>query len=261
MDKLNKFLTEDITKVIEDYQIGSTNTQFLQCGSSIDNPWARDIDIIVYTCDDLKIFFDDFETHFMGKHIIKKKYIEIWKMYSLKIMEQNKVLSFHIVSLEDLKNYISRAGDSEIYVEINLFTLSMKLPTVYRKWINDTIHLYGNSYLKEELVAMLGQHKMPIAEIQSLLKARIINSINYYFEKCDSDLFSGIVISQIFNDVVLYCYAGNNAFYGTLKYIESDLNSFEKCVDLSKLSLDLFKSINNNTSNIEKHFNMIKELL
>ena len=82
-----------------------------------------------------------------------------------------------------------------------------------------------------------------------LLAAIAVYYQRYYFEKEGSDLFSGIVIAQIFNDIVLYCYAGNNKFYGTLKYIESDLKSFKNCVQLSNQSVELFRSINRTEEN------------
>lgn len=252
----------NIKKIIGNCQIKDTDVQFLQCGSSLKDSSARDIDIMVYTCDDLLAYFTKLLEKIEDKHIIKKGYIDIWNMYSLKIIEDNEIISFHIVSFEDLKKYVKRADEIEIYANINLFELSLNLPTVYRKWINDTRHLCGNSSLKAQLEIMLQQYEMPVIAIQALLRKRIINSINYYFEKEGSDLFSGIVIAQIFNDIVLYCYAGNNKFYGTLKYIESDLKSFKNCVQLSNQSVELFRSINRTEENdIKKRLHSIKEML
>lgn len=252
----------NIKRLIENCQIKNTNVQFLQCGSSIKDSSARDIDIMVYTCDDLTTYFIMLLGKVEDKHIIKKSYIDIWNMYSLKIIEDNKIISFHVVSFEDLKKYVNRADEIEIYTNINLFELSLNLPTVYRKWINDTRHICGNSSLKTQLMIMLQQYEMPVIAIQDYLKKRIINSINYYFEKEGSDLFSGIVIAQIFNDIVLYCYAENNKFYGTLKYVENDLKSFRNCVQLSKQGLELFKSINRiEEKNVVKRLHSIQEML
>lgn len=255
-------MNENIKRIIKNCQVEDINAQFLQCGSSIKSFSARDIDIMVYICDDLHTYFTRLLERVEDKHIIKKSYINIWKMYSLKFIEDNEIISFHIVSFEDLKRYVKRADEIEIYANINLFELSLNLPTVYRKWINETRHLCGNSDLKAQLEIMLQKYKMPVIDIQDLLRKRIINSINYYFEKEGSDLFSGIVIAQIFNDIALYCYAGNNKFYGTLKYIESDLKSFKNCVKLSKQSVELFKSINRTEENdITKRLYSIKETL
>ncbi len=252
----------NIKRIIENYQLKNTDVQFLQCGSSIKDSSARDIDIMVYTCDDLLNYFTKLLEQVDDKNIIKKSYIDIWNMYSLKIIENNEIISFHIVSFEDLKGYVKRADEIEIYANINLFELSLNLPTVYRKWINETRHILGNSGLKEQLEIMLQQYKMPVIAIQDLLRKRIINSINYYFEKKGSDLFSGIVIAQIFNDIVLYCYAGNNKFYGTLKYIENDLKSFKNCVQLSKKGVELFKAINRTEENdVVKRLYSIQEML
>ena len=57
-------------------------------------------------------------------------------------------------------------------------------------------------------------------------------------------IFTGIIISQIFNDCVLYCYAENGMYYGTLKYLESDLKFFTKCTELVEVSKRLYKAIN-----------------
>ena len=170
----------NIKKIIGNCQIKDTDVQFLQCGSSLKDSSARDIDIMVYTCDDLLAYFTKLLEKIEDKHIIKKGYIDIWNMYSLKIIEDNEIISFHIVSFEDLKKYVKRADEIEIYANINLFELSLNLPTVYRKWINDTRHLCGNSSLKAQLEIMLQQYEMPVIAIQALLRKRIINSINYY---------------------------------------------------------------------------------
>lgn len=179
----------NIKRIIENYQLKNTDVQFLQCGSSIKDSSARDIDIMVYTCDDLLNYFTKLLEQVDDKNIIKKSYIDIWNMYSLKIIENNEIISFHIVSFEDLKGYVKRADEIEIYANINLFELSLNLPTVYRKWINETRHILGNSGLKEQLEIMLQQYKMPVIAIQDLLRKRIINSINYYFEKRDQIYF------------------------------------------------------------------------
>lgn len=253
---------ESIKKIIEDNCAEYTNEQFLQCGSSIHNPMARDIDIMVYVSGNLCDFFDSFFARHRDRHIIKKSFIDVWKMYSLKIKKDNEVISFHIVSVEDLRKYVARACEPEIYADINLFSLSLKLPTVYRKWIIDTDHLYGNRCMKEELLSMLKQQWMPVAAIQDLLRKRIMNSVNYYFEKSDFALFSGIIISQIFNDFVLYCYAENGLYYGTLKYLESDLKSFTKCTELAEASISLYKAINReDTKSISVRLRKMQKLL
>lgn len=253
---------ETIKKIIEDNCAEYIKEQFLQCGSSIQNPMARDIDIMVYVSGNLYDFFDSFLMRYKDRYIIKKSFADIWKMYSLKVKENNEVISFHIVSVEDLRKYVERACEPEIYTDINLFSLSMKLPTVYRKWIIDTNHLYGNRSMKEELLSMLNQQRMPVVAIQELLRKRIINSVNYYFEKSDSALFSGIIISQIFNDCVLYCYAENGLYYGTLKYLESDLKSFTKGTELAEESISLYKAINReDTKSISVRLRKMQKLL
>ena len=92
----------NIKKIIGNCQIKDTDVQFLQCGSSLKDSSARDIDIMVYTCDDLLAYFTKLLEKIEDKHIIKKGYIDIWNMYSLKIIEDNEIISFHIVSFEDL---------------------------------------------------------------------------------------------------------------------------------------------------------------
>ncbi|MCM1154962.1 MAG: hypothetical protein NC392_06325 [Roseburia sp.] len=251
-----------LIKTLENWQLEDPGVQILQCGSSVNNPSARDIDIIIYTCDDLDCYFTGLLSKFGNNDKIRKRYIDVWNMYSLKITENGEELSFHIVSCQDLKRYIGRADEVEIYTDINLFALSMNLPTVYRKWITDTHHLLGDVRLKKELESMLKQHTMPVTAIQDLLRKRILNSINYYHEKDDSALFSGIIVSQIFNDLALYCYAGNHMFYGTLKYLESDLRSFENDSELSRQGIELFQSINQeDPENIGKRLYRIQSLL
>lgn len=235
---------ETITELIESCRTGNRGVQFLQCGSSINHSAARDIDIIVYVSCDLVSFFEDFTSHFAEKNILRKGYIDVWRMYSFKINENGEVISFHFVSFEDLKDYVEKAGEPETYAKINLFSLSMKFPSVYRKWIIDTRHLCGDSLLKEELLTMLRRQIMPSGAIQNSLRGRILNSINYYYEKSDSELFSGVVLCQIFNDIVLYCYAGNGVYYGTLKYLEEDLKSFSQCTELSEAATKLYQTIN-----------------
>lgn len=182
-------MNANVMKIIENCQIKDVDAQFLQCGSSIRNSSARDIDIMVYTCDDLPNYFTKLLERIDDKCIIKKSYIDIWNMYSFKIMENNEIISFHVVSFEDLKRYVNRAGEIDVYANINLFELSLNLPTVYRKWINDTRHLLGKRDLKAQLEILLHQYEMPVLAIQDLLRKRINNSINYYFEKKDQIYF------------------------------------------------------------------------
>lgn len=235
---------ETMIELIESSRTGDRGVQFLQCGSSIHHSAARDIDIIAYVSCDLASFFEAFTTQFAEKNILRKRYIDVWRMYSFKISENSEVISFHFVSFGDLKGYVEKAGEPETYTEINLFSLSMKLPSVYRKWIIDTRHLCGDSLLKEELLTSLRQQSMPSGAIQDMLKGRILNSIQYYYEKSDSELFSGVVLCQIFNDIVLYCYAGNEAYFGTLKYLEEDIKSFSRCAELSETGIKLYQTIN-----------------
>lgn len=254
--------TETIIRILEKYKIGTDSVQFLQCGSSIYERSARDFDIIVYTSCDLKDCYIELLEMLCEKGIFKEKFIENWNMYTFKIKEKNEIISFHIVSFEKLKGYVCKANKIETYTQINLFDLSLKLPTVYRKWILDTRPIWGNQNLKKELTKLLNYYEMPSKQIQSVLKNRINNSIDYFFEKRDSELFSGIVIGQIFNDLVLYCYAGNNKYYGTLKYIEDDLQTFENCKRLSSEGIMLFKEINTGMEkDIIKRLYKVKKIL
>lgn len=62
----------NIKRIIENYQLKNTDVQFLQCGSSIKDSSARDIDIMVYTCDDLLNYFTKLLEQVDDKNIIKK---------------------------------------------------------------------------------------------------------------------------------------------------------------------------------------------
>lgn len=115
-----------ITKMVENCEAENMSVQFLQCGSSINNPFARDIDIMVYTCNNLYNYFTRFQEQFKNEHIIKKNYIKIWNMYSLKIKVNKDIISFHIVSFEDLRDYMSRVDEPEIYIDISYYSFSWK---------------------------------------------------------------------------------------------------------------------------------------
>lgn len=218
------------------------------CGSSLCEPNPNDTDIFIYSLEDEEVFAN--RLYLFLKAIdtdIKLKYYENLKFYSVKYKSVDFQYSLHIVSIKTLKEMIEKTSQISTYTDINIFEVDLYMQTVYRKWVRETEFICGNECMLANIKTLLSKKEYDVNsnEVINVLRKRIINNVAYYKEKYTHDkITANIIILQIINNLINYCYFVNKIYYGTVKYIYSDLISFKTQPPISKITLDLFQSIN-----------------
>ena len=233
-----------------DFKCDQNDFVCMLCGSSLieDNP--RDTDIFIYTKSDPEMFAKAILSHFKtidGNAFYY--YCEFLSFYSVKYKSSAINYSIHIVAIQQLNECINRIADTNIFTDVNIYEVKLNMQTVYRKWILETEYLFGNEKLRESIINNLemSKKKIPYTLVIDILKKRIINNIKYFFEKAQKlnvGIFGEIVVCQIINNLICLCYLVNAKFYGTVKYIEQDLQGFESNIVFSQSCLKLLKCLN-----------------
>ena len=218
----------------------------LLCGSSIVEDDPRDTDIFIYTKEDERVFSQKLLYEFSRIDAEAKfAYLGALRFYSLKYNSNGIHYSIHIVSLKTLFSFVEKASLVETYTNINVFDVRLYHQTVYRKWILETEYLIGDISMREVLLYKLARQKKPTEYARQELVIRLKNNIVYFHEKVTSDRVTcNIVLGQIFNNLINYCYLLNDVYYGTVKYIKRDLEGFRNELDLCRLAIDLIESCN-----------------
>jgi len=143
----------------------------------------------------------------------------------------------------------------ETYTDINVFDVRLYYQTVYRKWILETEYLIGDTSLKKALIHELAKQKKPTEFARQELVIRLKNNIAYFQEKVTDDrVICNVVLGQIFNNLVNYCYLLNDAYYGTVKYIKRDLEGFK-----NELALCQTRKLSGNLSHFESQNMLLSE--
>jgi len=221
----------------------------LMCGSSLTEDHPRDVDIFIYTNKDESIFsrklLDDLFHVGIRANLT---YLDTLQFHSLKYHSTGICYSAHIVSMQKLLSLVSKASLTETYTDVDVFCVRLYNQTVYRKWILDTEYLIGETSFKETLLHELAKQEKPFACAKRELVSRLKNNIDYFREKVTDDtddrVTCNVLSGQIFNNLINYCYLLNNVYYGTVKYIKKDLESFQVKPALCRLTIDLAESLN-----------------
>lgn len=220
----------------------------LACGSSLTEEKARDTDIFIYSSGSERSFSEELFKFLSIKD--QKSYLRYLKdlnFYSIKYVSGNQPYSIHIASKQTILSYIDMSSHVETYTDINIFEVRLNPQTVYRKWIMDTLPLCGDISLKELFVKRLRdmQSFVPYEEARKELVSRIRNNVKYFYEKADSsELTCNVLLCQIVNHLINYCYLVNNQYYGTVKYIKDDLSGFEIKPELARAAIEIMESLN-----------------
>lgn len=216
----------------------------LLCGSSLVEDDPRDTDIFIYTTENEGVFSQKLLDEFSRiDPEARLTYLRALRFYSLKYASGGIRYSLHIVSMETLFSFIEKASLVETYTDVNVFDVRLYHQTVYRKWILETEYLIGDASMKEALLRELAQKEKPAELARRELVRRLKNDIAYFHEKVTDDrVICNVVLGQIFNDLVNYCYLLNDAYYGTVKYIRRDLEGFRNGSELCHLAVGLIGS-------------------
>lgn len=218
----------------------------LLCGSSMVEDDPRDTDIFIYTKEDESVFSKKLLYEFSRIDAeAKLAYLGALRFYSLKYNSDGIHYSIHIVSMGTLFSLVKKASLVKTYTDINVFDVRLYHQTVYRKWILETEYLIGDASMKEALIHELAKQKKPVECARQELLLRLKNNIAYFQEKVTDDrVICNIVLGQIFNNLINYCYLLNDVYYGTVKYIKRDLEGFKNELALCHLAIDLIESCN-----------------
>lgn len=234
----------------------------LLCGGAIAEKCPRDVDLIIYVeTEDLKKSVDEIAHSFTSCGVMNRNiYIKELNMHSIKTDKGN--LSLHVVSYNDVLEYVSHVTDPETYTNIDILSFTLNYTTVYRTWIKDTVFLCGERDMAEDLRERISD-KIPIDLLHKIFFEKISGMLNYYQEKNFANPISqGILILKLFRELLLYCYAMNKQFYGTAKYIDNDLAYFTEVEDMCDNCKKVFNTLRGETNrldkelikNIEQHF-------
>ena len=206
----------------------------LVCGGAVHEPVPRDVDLILYTLnDDLPRGADEIVSTLSAFDFdCKTRYIAELKMYSIKAVFDGVLLSLHIVSYRDVLSYAFRASAPSTYTDVDILSFKLNFTTVYRTWILETKFLFGDREAVEYLRDLV-RDKMPVEKIHDILRDRIINTANYCLEKRSCGAMTRHILKmKLFRELLLFCYAMNHQLFGTVKYIDSDLDGFDAAKNL-----------------------------
>ncbi|MDE6424714.1 MAG: hypothetical protein K2K89_01040, partial [Ruminococcus sp.] len=236
---MNDFICSNFIMDIENSAFDSESYLALLCGSSLIESNPRDTDIFIYTTEDEQFFCKklvDYLSHI--DKTVKYCYLNSLEFHSVKYVSAGISYSLHVVSKNRLYNIIQKASLVETYTDINVFDVKLYSQTAYRKWIIETKYLIGNVSIKEELIAELLKKEIPVDSAQNELIVRLKNNINYFNEKVTDDIvLCNLIVGQIINNLINYLYLVNGVYYGTLKYIKSDMRNFMYKKELSELTI------------------------
>lgn len=245
---MNDFICKNFINDMNNSEFDPNTYIALLCGSSLFECDPRDTDIFIYTLGDEKSFCSKLTVYLsqIDKNV-RFSYLDSLEFYSVKYISSGIPYSLHIVSKRKLYDRIQKADCVETYTDINIFDVKLYSQTVYRKWIIETRYLIGNRKIKNDIKQELIKKKIPENIAREKLICRIKNNINYFNEKVsgeDDIVLCNFIVGQIVNNLINYLYLVNGCYYGTLKYIKTDLEHFEKDAELSKLTINIIKSIN-----------------
>jgi hypothetical protein len=260
--KLNK---NNVIRFLVGFLPQCGNFEVVLCGSAInlDVNQVRDVDFMIYVSGNRNEFLKTFSGNLEEGNI---KYvhhrIDELDMDSIKIENGSILMSIHIILYNQLVLYLQESDNVKIYTEYNFFSFDLKYPVVYRKWVIDVEHVYGDLNMLEKARNILKEHLIPYKDITNALKGKIKNAISYYLEKRPKDnnqsVTSHLLLMQILNLVIVYCYCVNSKFMPTIKYVETELSDFNQSRDLCSLCVKLIKEINVTTvQNIDKDLLLI----
>ena len=204
----------------------------LLCGGAIAEKCPRDVDLIVYVeTDDLKKSVDEIVHSLTSCGVMNRNiYIKELNMHSIKTDMEN--LSLHVVSYNDVSEYVSHVTEAETYTDIDILSFTLNYTTVYRTWIKDTVFLCGEREMAEDLRERISD-KIPTDLLHKIFFKKISGMLNYYREKNFTNPISqGILTLKLFRELLLYCYAMNKQFYGTATHVDNDLACFTEVEDM-----------------------------
>ena len=223
------------------------------CGSALTEQTPRDIDFILY------VSTENLEksSYYLQEVLSSLRFdalvypMNTLQMYAVKFCFEGCPVSIHIVSYFRLLEYVCHAKDVAVYMEVDIVAYRLNYPSVYRKWILETVWISGDVSMREHLYRRV-KDAMPVSELLTTFQWNIENTVHYCIEKWNNGKIArGVLLFKVFREVLLYCYAANHQFYGTAKYIDHDLKAFKNQKELCNIAVDLFQTINSdNTAHV-----------
>ena len=257
-EKHNKTMIESINMFIEKFP--KDDCVYLLCGSALSKKNYRDVDYIVYACNGIDIAMNNICSFLDSNNICYRvKTIKNLSMVSLKFSFDDVIVSIHLVELSLLNSALDKIKDEKSYTEIDVFSFELNNPTIYRKWIIETLYISGDKEIYDEVRSRVRQELIPYDSIKSALYQSIMSKMLYYEElEKHSSVSRVILYVQMLNELLLYCYAENRILWGTIKYVESDMNNFTANKQLCNICENAFRKLGGSSENISSEIEKIK---
>lgn len=166
------------------------------------------------------------------------------ELESVKFRFQKNEYSLHITERRKIDEYLAQIENVSVYERTSIFGFERNLSTVFRCWIQETRFLCGDEEMIERFRQKIEQSEVPFEELKVRFASKLSGTVRYLNEKdtLQNPMFSGVLLMQIFNLAVQYCFAANHQFFGTLKCLETDLRNFQAEREMVDLTLQLFES-------------------
>jgi len=222
--------------------VGSTEKKY----AGINNTFVdiRDVDIFIDVTGNPENFCSGLSAKMVGKSFGTYRYIEELQIWTFRKVRRDVCFSFHIVDALTIETIISCHNNPTIY-DLSLSSFKLNYPTVYRTWIMEALCIGGNEELLKRFKLCLKDKHIPI-EAATRLKKKTLQSLLYFKElNNESVLGRDIIKNQIMEKLISLCYIENNAYYGTLKYLDDDLKKFTHSREMVSLCNELRMSHQN----------------
>lgn len=215
------------------------------CGSVLQKAEPRDVDLMIFVDGQVRDWIFKLTENFMRKGVEwSGRSTPELELESVKFRFQKNEYSLHITERRKIDEYLAQIENVSVYERTNVFGFERNLSTIFRCWIQETRFLGGDAEMIERFRQKIQQSEVPFEELKVRFARKLSGTVKYLNEKdaLQNPMFSGVLLMQIFNLAVLYCFAANHQFFGTLKYLETDLRSFQAEREIVELTIQLFES-------------------
>lgn len=215
------------------------------CGSALQKAKPRDVDLMIFVDGQVRDWILKLTENLIRKGVEwSERSIPELELESMKFQFQKNEYSLHITERSKIDEYLAQIENVSVYERTNIFGFERNLSTIYRCWIQETRFIGGNEEMIERFGQKIQQSEIPFEELKVRFARKLSGTVKYMNEKeaLQNTMFSGILLMQIFNMAVQYCFAANHQFFGTLKYLETDLRNFQVEREIVDLTLQIFES-------------------
>lgn len=215
------------------------------CGSVLQKAELRDVDLMIFVDGQVRDWILKLTENLVRKGVEwSGRSIPELELESVKFRFQKNEYSLHITERRKIDEYLAQIENVSVYERNSIFGFERNLSTIFRCWIQETRFLGGDAEMIECFRQKIQHSKVPFEELKVWFARKLSGTVKYLNERdaLQNPMFSGVLLMQIFNLAVQYCFAANHQFFGTLKYLETDLRNFQEEREIVDLTLQIFES-------------------